>query len=73
MVMKMDKKEKAASNGGISFAGLLTIVFVVLKLCGVISWSWWWVVSPLLISMGIYIVALIVLMVIAWRTGYFEE
>ena len=69
----MDKKEKAASNGGISFAGLLTIVFVVLKLCGVISWSWWWVVSPLLISMGIYIVALIVLMVIAWRTGYFEE
>lgn len=26
---------------------LLTTAFVVLKLCGVIAWSWWWVVSPL--------------------------
>lgn len=27
--------------------GLLTIVFVALKLCNVINWSWWWVLSPL--------------------------
>ncbi len=26
--------------------GLLGIVFVTLKLCGVISWSWWWVTVP---------------------------
>jgi hypothetical protein len=28
---------------GVSFAGLLTIVFITLKLCNVIGWSWWWV------------------------------
>lgn len=38
------------TSGGIGFAGLLTIVFIVLKLCKVISWSWWWVFSPLWIS-----------------------
>ena len=38
------------NNGGIGFAGLLTIVFIVLKLMGVIAWSWWWVLSPLWIG-----------------------
>ena len=33
--------------GGIGFFGVLTIIFVVLKLVGVISWSWLWVLSPL--------------------------
>ena len=33
--------------GGIGFTGLLAIVFITLKLCGVISWSWWWVLAPL--------------------------
>lgn len=28
-------------------AGLLFIVFLTLKLCGVIDWSWWWVTAPL--------------------------
>jgi hypothetical protein len=34
-------------SGGISFFGLLTIVFIVLKLVGTIDWSWWWVLSPI--------------------------
>ena len=46
-------KATATSSGGIGFAGLLTIVFIVLKLCGVISWSWIWVLCPLWISLGI--------------------
>ena len=32
---------------GVGFLGLLTIAFIVLKLCGVIDWSWWWVLAPL--------------------------
>jgi hypothetical protein len=40
-------KESTSSNGGIGFVGLLTIVFITLKLCGVIDWSWWGVLSPL--------------------------
>jgi hypothetical protein len=34
-------------SGGIGFAGLLTILFIGLKLTGNITWSWWWVLSPL--------------------------
>ena len=44
---------KVISNGGIGFVGLLTLLFIALKLTGVINWSWWWVVSPLLISWGL--------------------
>ena len=38
------------STGGIGFVGLLTIVFITLKLTGHITWSWWWVLSPMWIS-----------------------
>lgn len=38
------------SSGGIGFLGLLTIAFIVLKLMDVITWSWWWVLSPIWIS-----------------------
>lgn len=34
------------SSGGTNFFGLLTIAFVVLKLCKIIDWSWWWVLAP---------------------------
>lgn len=51
---------------GVSFAGVLTIVFVVLKLVGVINWSWVWVLSPIWIS---WIVALVIIIsvVILWK------
>lgn len=45
--------ENRNNSNGIGFAGLLTIVFVVLKLCGVIHWSWFWVLSPLWISLSL--------------------
>ena len=41
----------SASSGGIGFPGLLTALFIGLKLTGYISWSWWWVLSPLWISL----------------------
>jgi len=44
-------KSSSSSSGGIGFVGLLTIVFIVLKLTGVIDWHWAWVVSPILISL----------------------
>ncbi len=49
-------------TGGINFAGVLLIVFVVLKLTNVIDWSWWWVLSPLLIPLSIVALAGIVLL-----------
>ena len=50
---------------GIGFAGLLTIAFIVLKLCKVITWSWVWVLAPLWISFGLSLVAIIVCVIIA--------
>lgn len=47
------------SNSGIGFTGLLTIVFIILKLVGVINWSWWWVLSPIWIDLIVVIVFLI--------------
>ena len=44
------KENKTTASGGIGFVGLLTIAFIVLKLVGVITWSWVWVLSPLWIS-----------------------
>jgi hypothetical protein len=41
---------------GLDYIIVLTIVFVVLKLTDTIDWSWWWVLSPLLIRFGIFIV-----------------
>jgi hypothetical protein len=49
------------SSGGVSFAGLLTIIFIVLKLIGVINWSWIWVLSPLWISLCVVVIFLIIL------------
>ena len=41
--------------GGISFTGLLFLVFLTLKLTNVINWSWWWVTAPLWIPSAIII------------------
>lgn len=35
------------SQGGVGFLGLLALLFIALKLTGVIAWSWWWVLAPL--------------------------
>ncbi len=47
-------------SGGVGFGGLLTIVFIVLKLVGVISWSWLWVLSPIWIPIGIGLILYII-------------
>jgi hypothetical protein len=44
------ESNRQSASGGIGFVGLLTILFVALKLTKAIAWSWWWVLSPLWIS-----------------------
>lgn len=56
--------DNSSRSGGIGFAGLLTIVFIVLKLLGKITWSWWWVLSPLWISFGLVILILFICVLI---------
>ena len=47
-------------SGGIGFCGLLTITFIVLKLCHVIHWSWVWVLSPIWIPILFVIIITII-------------
>lgn len=53
----------SGAKSGIGFTGLLTIAFIVLKLCGIINWSWWWVLSPLWISALFVITVLAIVLV----------
>ena len=43
----------------IGFSGILFIVFLILKLTNVIAWSWWWVTSPLWITIALNILIII--------------
>jgi hypothetical protein len=58
-----------STSSGVGFTGLLTIVFIVLKLTNYIDWSWWWVLSPIWISLlfGLFIL-FIVFLIIFLRT-----
>ena len=60
----MSKEQSVSYSGGIGFTGLLTIVFVILKLLEKIDWSWWWVLSPLWISFLLVMVFFVILLII---------
>jgi len=51
-------------SGGIGFIGLLTILFITLKLTEVIDWSWFWVLSPVIFSTSLGIIILLVIFII---------
>lgn len=51
----MDNINTRNSGNGISFLGALQIAFIVLKLVGVINWSWWMVLLPAIIPLAIII------------------
>ena len=55
------------SSGGVGFCGLLTIVFIVLKLCKVINWSWILVLAPAWIPTVIGIILLLILKYVIYK------
>ena len=56
----------SGSGGGLGLAGVLTVIFFVLKVIGVIDWSWIWVFSPLWISVLLFTSVLGTLLFIAY-------
>ena len=55
-------EKKTETRVSVGFAEALTLLFIALRLCGVISWSWVWVLSPLWITMAlIAVIALIII------------
>lgn len=66
----MDKHTNSKSSaGGIGFVGLLTIAFIVLKLVGVINWSWFWVLSPIIFSVALVVILVVFISFIASKGG----
>ncbi len=63
------KREDAQTASGLSLPVVVFVVFLTLRLTGVISWSWWWVTSPLWIVAAI-IVAITILYVAVFTYRY---
>ena len=59
---------KSNSEGGIGLCGVIFIILLILKLIGVISISWWWVFSPLIIGFAIGVIFLIFLILISRKS-----
>lgn len=60
-----NKNNSSSSGAGIGFTGLLAVAFIVLKLCGVITWPWVWVLSPLWIGLVVFLIILLVILILA--------
>jgi hypothetical protein len=58
----MVKNKINAGAGGIGVTGMLQVAFIVLKLCKVINWSWWWVLAPTWI--GLVLAAIIIAIIV---------
>ena len=60
---------KTASELQSAFFWLLALVFITLKLCGVIDWSWWWVLGPLWLPFAVVLGLALIFMIFAsaWK------
>lgn len=61
----MSNKRNSSSSSGMGILGVVQIVFITLKLIGVIDWSWPIVLVPLWIGLGILAIWLIILLICA--------
>lgn len=59
----MEKTTHGTNAGGVGVGSLLLVAFIVLKLCHVIDWSWWWVLSPLWISAALVLVIVVAVII----------
>lgn len=60
----MSKQQQQTTTGGVSTLGVVQIVFIILKLVGVIDWSWWAVFIPFWISIAIVVLYIIIVFLI---------
>lgn len=52
-------------SNGIGFFGLLTILFIAFKLFGIINWSWFWVLSPIIFSVSFVLLILVLFLIVS--------
>lgn len=69
----MSKKTIVKTSNGVGFTGLLTLLFIGLKLTSVIDWAWLWVLSPIWISLGSIIGIVIIIMILGVISAIFSK
>jgi hypothetical protein len=73
--MKMSLKDRETvevTHNGIGFSGLLTILFIGLKLTGQIDWDWLWVLSPIWLPFTVIAGLIIVIAICVFMFGFLE-
>lgn len=60
-----DRVEVVVKRESIGVGGILLVLFVALKLLGVIDWSWWWVLAPIWIPLAVWLVVVVIIAVVA--------
>ena len=68
----MDNKTTTISLGT-GFTGILALIFIVLKLCGVITWSWLWVLAPIWIPLALGISFILISWIIVGLIALFAK
>ena len=75
-----DKRDVVVYSEGVGFLGLLTLLFVALKLTGHVDWSWWWVTLPfwgpfalLIGGCAIFLALMVPALAVAWVLGWRER
>lgn len=63
--MKNNSGSEEVEFGFTTMAFILSEIFLVLKLCNVIEWSWWLVFLPLIIVVGVQVATLVIIFIIA--------
>lgn len=58
-------KEKEAVSKGLGFLNILTLIFVIAKVLGLVTFSWWLVFMPTLIQVAVVMLVFVVVMIIA--------
>ena len=55
-------RDKTTVRIGLNFAEVLGVVFIALRLCGVIDWTWVWVLAPIWVPIGLWLLAVLIAM-----------
>ena len=69
----METRNNGGGSAGVGFAGLLTIVFITLKLLGYIDWSWIWVLSPIWLSFGLVLAIMLIVFIVVLIKAVIED
>lgn len=69
----MSKENSSNSGGGIEFFGLLTILFIGLKLTGHLTWSWIWILAPLWLPVSAILAFALFALIMAFIFGQVKK